>query len=155
VAGRKKHDDVLSKSDVITETFDKIYMYVLENLKLCIGAAAGVLIVIALIYGYVIYQDRKNDRIQYVLTQGIMAFEAYASNGDEQALKQAETSLQQVKADGRKGPRNISKLYLAKIASMKGQKEEAVKLYSEVAGDSSDSLLKGVAEKALQSAKTN
>ncbi len=149
--GKKKHDDIVKKSDFITEALDNAYSYVLTNLKLCIGVAAGIVVVIALVWGYIIYQDRLNSRVQYTLAQGIAAYEAYAANGDEQALKQAETNLQQVKADGRKGPRTISKLYLAKIASIKGQKDEATKLYTEVAGDSSNATLKGIAEKALKS----
>jgi hypothetical protein len=152
---KKKHDDILSKTDFMTEAFEKVSGYVLEHLKVAIGAAVAVLVVIGLIYGYVVYQDRKNDRIQYTLAQAIGAFEAYAAGGGEEALKQAETNLRQVQSEGRQGPRNISKLYLAKIASMQGRKDDAVRLYGEVAGDSSDSVLKGVAEKAIQSIKAN
>jgi tetratricopeptide (TPR) repeat protein len=102
------------------------------------------------VYGYRLHDQKKNERAQLILFQGIRSLEEYSLNGREDDLKKAEDIFQKIVNEKQGKTYKIAKLYLGKIYYIKGKNEEAKKIYREILNDSSEIVLKTLSEKALQ-----
>ena len=145
---KKRVKEELKSPDIVTQTFTAALDYVRANTKVCMVAGVAIICIVLTAYGYILYTDRKSERVQYMLSEAIGSFEGYSANGSGELLNKAETLFQNVRKEKLNGPYNVANLYLAKIYSMKGMKEEAKKRLQEAAGDSS-ATIRLLAEKAL------
>jgi predicted negative regulator of RcsB-dependent stress response len=109
------------------------------------------LVVIGLaLTAYKMYEAREDDKLQYQLTEGISAYQEYATNGSGQALQKAETAFKALSTSRHEGVDEVAKLYLAKIYYTQGKSEDARSLYLDVKSRASNSILRKFAEDALQ-----
>jgi predicted negative regulator of RcsB-dependent stress response len=146
----KKKKEEIKKSDILITTIESTIAFVKKNLRSCI---IGVVIVLAAafsVYAYTLYERKQDEKVQYVLAQGIQSFDLYSLSGKKDALDNAEKIFQDVINEKRGRLSMIAKLYLGKVCYIRGKNEEAKKLYSEVSGSSSDTATRSLAEKALE-----
>jgi hypothetical protein len=139
--------------DAVTKAFQFFLAYVRNNTRKCIAIGAAVLCAILVVLGYFYYEDKRNERVQYTLAQAISAFESYTMSGKEDLLKLAEGNFQSIAKERFKRTDSVARLYLGRIALLKGNKDEAVKLFTEVLKNSPGPLLTSLAQQALDSLK--
>jgi predicted negative regulator of RcsB-dependent stress response len=139
----------IKKPDILLKTIASVYGFVRSNLRTCILGLFACVIVASAVYGYVLYENRKNDQAQYLLHNAMKTYEAYMVAGNEEDLKKAEDAFKNILAQKQGKTYKIARLYLARIQYLYGKKDEAVRLYRDVLKDSPDSLLKTLAEKAI------
>ena len=96
------------------------------------------------------YQARKDEKAQYTLSQGIRSFEEYSATMKGDALSKAEASFKSLVKESPPGIKDVARLYLARIATMKGNKEEVRALYAEVAKKPSNDVVGKLSENALK-----
>jgi hypothetical protein len=147
---KAKIKEEIKKPDPLLSIFQYATDWVRANTRTCIIAAIAVVVVGLAAWGYGAYKASENEKAQYTLSQGIRSFQEYALTGKGDALSSAETSFKGVAKEGPGDARSIARLYLARIAAMKGNKEEARKLYSEIAKKSSNDTVRKLSESALQ-----
>jgi len=117
------------------------------------SAIAGVVVIICIVlagWGYAAFESSKDERAQYDLSQGMSNFEQYTFTKNDEALGKAEAEFGHVAKIGSGSVRDVAKLYLARIALAKGDKEKARGLYSEIERKSSSDVVRKLARKALQ-----
>jgi tetratricopeptide (TPR) repeat protein len=147
---KKKIKEEIKKPDILIKTIESTVKFIRANLKLCIIGVAIFCIVSLSVYGYRLHEQKKNERAQLILFQGIRSLEEYSLNGREDDLKKAEDIFQKIVNEKQGKTYKIAKLYLGKIYYIKGKNEEAKKIYREILNDSSEIVFKTLSEKALQ-----
>jgi predicted negative regulator of RcsB-dependent stress response len=148
MAKNKLKQDI-KKPDIVIRTFTYAISWVRENLKLCIAGVVGILVICFSIFAYTMYERKQDDKVQYMLSQGIQGFAEFSATGNEEALKKAEDAMNKVVNEKRKKTRTIAKLYLGKIYYIKGKIEDSKKMYVEAQNESSEPVIKMLSEKAL------
>jgi predicted negative regulator of RcsB-dependent stress response len=148
MAKNKLKQDI-KKPDIVIRTFTYIIRQVRENLKLCIAGFVGILVICLCIFAYMLYEKKQDDKVQYMLSQGIQGFAEFSATGNEEALKKAEDAMNNVVNEKRKKTQSIAKLYLGKIYYIKGNTEESKKIYKEVQNESNEPVIKMLSERAL------
>jgi hypothetical protein len=148
---KRKVKEELKKPDFLLVTIGRVTSWTREHLRLCIIGVSALVVIGLALTAYQMYETREDDKLQYRLTEGISAFQEYATNGSGQALQRAETAFKAVSASHRKGVDEVAKLYLAKIYYAQGKNEDARALYADVKSRASSSILSKFAEVALQS----
>ncbi len=146
---KNKVKQEIKRPDIVIRTFVFIIQWVRENLKICIAGAAAILIICVCVFAYTFYAKKQDDKVQYMLSQGIQGFEEFSATGNEEALKKAEDAMNKVINEKRKKTQSIAKLYLGKIYYIKGKTEESKKMYKEVQNESSEPVIKMLSEGAL------
>ena len=146
---RKKKEE-LKKTDFITKSLENISSYVRDNTRTCIIGASSVVLVALAISAYVVYEARRNDNIQYILSQALNTFKDYSTTESDETLAKAKDLFGRVAKENMKETGRIAELYLAKIASLQGKNGDAEKTYQRIAKESSNSLIKSLAEAPLQ-----
>ncbi|MCX5804878.1 MAG: hypothetical protein NT010_02245 [Proteobacteria bacterium] len=139
----------IKKPDIVMRTFAYTIQWVRENLKLCIAGIAAILIICVCVFAYTIYAKKQDDKVQYMLSQGIQGFTEFSATGGEEALKKAEDAMNKVLNEKRKKTQSIAKLYLGRIYYLKGKIEESKKMYKEVQNESNEPVIKMLSENAL------
>ena len=147
---RKKIKDVIRKEDILLRTLRLGYEWFLSNQKLSIIAACILLLLVGSAYGYKLYDASRDDKAQYLLSEGIEAFQEYQATMKDEPMNKAEGLFNKLMAGGRRGTSDIARLYLAKIYLMKGQNDKAVAMYKAAAAATSSELLKQLSESALR-----
>ena len=112
-----------------------------------------VLVVLA-VWGYAAYRTGEDEKAQYALLQGMNSFRDYTVNPKSDGLSKAEASFKKVTGESSGGLRDIAKLYLAKIAAIKGMKEQARSLYAEIDKKPSNDVVKKLSEIGLRESGT-
>ena len=135
----------LTKPDFFTTALDTVSSYVRDNLRTCIIGASAVVVIALAIAGYMVYEARRSDNIQYNLTQALNAFQNFSATGNEEALAQAKDLFSKVAKENLKETGHIADLYLARIATLQGKQAEADKVYDRLARESSNSVIKALA----------
>ena len=139
------------KSDnLVFVGFQYCVAWIKANKELALGGAAVVVCIILAGWGYAAFEASKAERAQYALSQGMRSFQQYTVTKNNEALGKAETEFGQVAKIGSGSVRDVARLYLARIALAKGDKEKARSLYSDVAKKSSSDLVRKLAQDALQ-----
>jgi predicted negative regulator of RcsB-dependent stress response len=146
---RRKVIQEIKQPDMVMRTFSFTVNWVKANLKLCIAGAAALLIICVCVTGYAYYSNRQDDKAEYLLSQGIRSFAEYNASGSEDALKRAEDAFTKTVSEKRKKTAVIAKLYLGRIYFAEGKTEDAKKMYREAQSESTDPVVKMLAEKAL------
>jgi hypothetical protein len=152
---RRKIREELKKEDFFLSAFEKWKRWIRENLRACIIGAAVVVLLGLSGWAYAAYQASKDERSQYVLATGIASFQEYAMANKTDALPKAEASFREVAKNGSDGLRDAAQLYLARIAVIKGNREEAKSLYSRIARKPANDVVKKLAETGLQNVGEN
>jgi hypothetical protein len=143
------------KPDALLSGFQYCITWVRRNARTSI--LIGVVIVCLGLagWGLAAYQAIKDEKAQYTLSQGITSFEEYAATMKGDGLSKAEKSFKSLAKGSPAGIRDVAKLYLARIATMKGNKEEARALYAEVAKKPSSDVVRKLSESALKDMQQN
>jgi hypothetical protein len=147
---KKKIREEIRKPDIVIVTLERIAGWVKSNPKTCIIAAVIALVIGLSGWGYAFYQSSKDEKVQYMVAEGITNFQQYTQAKKEDALGKAEAAFQNVIKEGSQGPKDVARLYLAQIASVKGKNEEAKAYYNEIIKNPANDLVKKLSETALQ-----
>ena len=149
ISAMAKKKEEIKKPDILITTIESAIAYAKKNLRSCI---IGVIIVLAAafsVYAYTLYERKQDEKVQYLLSQGIQSFDAYNLQGKKDSLDNAEKIFKDVISKNRGQLSVIAKLYLGKVYYVMGKNDEAKKLYGEVSGSSSNQATRSLAEKAL------
>ena len=147
---KAKIKEEIKRPDPLLSIFQHFRDWVKANTKTCILAAVAIVVVGLSVWGYGAYRASENEKAQYALSQGIRSFQEYALTNKGDALSSAEASFKGVVKEGPSDARNIARLYLARIAAMKGSKEEAKKMYAEIVKKTSNDTIRKLSETASQ-----
>jgi len=147
---KRKVKEELKKPDFMMIALERATAWTKEHARLCITVLSAVIVIAAGTAGYRMYESREDNRLQYQLGEGITAYQEYTTSGSSQALRKAESSFKAVSASRHKDLDEVAKLYLAKICHAQGKNEDARSLYLDVKSRTSSSILRSLAETALQ-----
>jgi hypothetical protein len=148
---RKKEKEIIHKPDILVQAFDSVSTYIRVNTRQCLYGLGALIVVVALVVSYAVYAHYQDQKIQYQLAQGIKTVEMYGQTRAPADIDKAEVIFQRIASSASGKSRYIAKLYLANINLTKGKREEAIKLYQEVAHNSSNQALTYLADKAIKS----
>ena len=146
---RKKEKEIIHQQDILIKTFGTVSAYVRDNTRQCVFGLIALLVIVAGIVSYFVYAGQRDQRIQYELAQGIQAFESYERTRAAGDIEKAEGIFKKISAATGGKSHYIATLYLAKINVVQGRTEEALKLYKEVSGKSSNQAMAYLADKAI------
>ncbi len=146
----KKVKEELKSDNIVFVGFQYCVAWIKANRGLAIAGAAIVICIVLAGWGFAAFESNRNERAQYALSQGMRSFQQYTLTKNEEALGKAETEFGRVAKIGSGSVRDVARLYLAKIALVKGNKEGARSLYSEIAKKSSSDVVRTLAQNALQ-----
>ena len=152
---KRKIREELKREDFFLSTIDKSKAWIRKNTRTCIIGAAIVVLLGLSGWAFVAYQASKDQEAQYMLATAITSFQEYAMANKADSLPKAEASFKDVARNSSDGPRDAAQLYLARIAIIKGNKEEAKTLYSRIARKPSSDVMKKLAETGLQNMDKN
>jgi len=140
----------IRKPDIFQTTFQGVLEWTKGHRTTCIGGAVALVLVVLAVWGYAGYRTGENQKAQYALAQGMNFFRDYTVNPKGDGLSKAEGSFKQVAGESSGGLRDIARLYLAKIAAIKGMKEQARSLYAEINKKPANDVVKKLSEIGLQ-----
>ncbi len=140
----------IKKPDFLQTTFQGALEWTKGHRTACICGAVAVLVVVLAVWGYAAYRAGENEKAQYALLQGLNGFREYSVDPKSDGLSKAEASFKKVAGESSGGLRDIAKLYLAKIAAIKGMKEQARSLYAEINRKPANDVIKKLSEIGLQ-----
>ncbi len=143
----------IRKPDLFVTTFQSSVEWVKSNTKICIIAAVIVVILGLGGWGYAAYRSGKDDRAQYLLSQGMRSYQEYTLGQKKDALANAEENFKKASLEGSGSIRDIARLYLARISAVKGMKNEAEAAYNELAAKSSSDVVRNLAQSSLNELK--
>jgi hypothetical protein len=135
--------------DIVMRTIGSSYNFVRTNLRLLIIALVACVVMVSAAYAYIYYENKKSDKYQYLLAQGIKTFEEYGVSGKQDDLIKAENTFKDIAGQKTGKAPGIAKLYLARIQYMQGKNDEAIKLYRQILQHPPDPLIQALAEKAI------
>ncbi|MBP8626849.1 MAG: hypothetical protein KBE27_01970 [Syntrophorhabdaceae bacterium] len=147
---KKKEIKEIKQPDFFMRIIITSYEWIKNNLKTCIVGATVFVLIIACLVGYIIYENKKDERIQGLFVQGMQVFREYTITGKEESLDKAEGIFNNIATESGKKMKALSKLYLGRIYYLKGKNEEAVKAYKEAQTLSDADIIKIVSQKALE-----
>jgi predicted negative regulator of RcsB-dependent stress response len=147
---KKQTKELIKKPDFLLTFIETVYIFIKNNLRNFIIGIVIFFFAALSVYGYTIYSHKQEEKAQETLYQGIRSFEDYSQTGKQESLVNAENVFQALIKEKRGKAYHIANLYLATIYTMKGKAEDAKALYQEVVRNSPDTILKTLAEQALQ-----
>lgn len=138
------------KQDVLFSGLQQLAFWVRDNARTAI--IAGVVIVCLVLggWGLALYQANRSEKAQYALFQAVRSFEEYSYTGKGDGLTKAEDSFKKLVKDSPGGVKDLSRLYLARIATMKGKNDEARALYAEVSKNPANDVVKTLSDEAAK-----
>lgn len=147
---RKKIIVEAKKPDIVVTSVEASLNWIKANPKpVCVGGAVLVALV-GLFFGLRFYENRKDERAQYLLSQGLRSYQEFALAGQQESLTKAESTFRELLQASPKGADDIAKLYLAKISRVQNKLEDARTYYTQVARGSADPLIKKFASSGLE-----
>jgi predicted negative regulator of RcsB-dependent stress response len=147
---RKKIVAEAKKPDIVVTSVEASLNWIKANPKpFCMGGAV-VIALVGLFFGFRLYESRKDERVQYLLSQGLRSYQEYALAGQQDSLTKAESTFRELLREKPKGADDIARLYLGKISRAQNKVEEARTYYAQVAQGAADPLIKKFASSALQ-----
>lgn len=147
---RKKIIAEAKKPDIIATSAEASLNWIKTNPKTVYVGGAVVVALVGLFFGFRFYESRKDERAQYLLSQGLRSYQEYALAGQQDSLTKAESTFRELLREKPKGADDIARLYLGKISRAQNKFEEARTYYSQVAQGTADPLIKKFASSALQ-----
>jgi predicted negative regulator of RcsB-dependent stress response len=147
---KKQTKELIKKPDFLIVFVETAYIFIKNNLRNFIIGIVIFFVAALSVYGYTVYSNKQEEKAQSTLFQGIRSFEEYSQTGKQESLTNAENVFQTLIKEKRGKAYQIARLYLATIYTMQGKTEEARGLYREIMKNSPDTILKTLAEQALQ-----
>jgi predicted negative regulator of RcsB-dependent stress response len=147
---KKQTKELIKKPDFLIVFVETAYIFIKNNLRNFIIGIVIFFVAALSVYGYTVYTSKQEEKAQSTLFQGIRSFEEYSQTGKQESLTNAENVFQTLIKEKRGKAYQIARLYLATIYTMQGKTEEARGLYREIMKNSPDTILKTLAEQALQ-----
>lgn len=147
---KKQTKQLIKKPDFLIVFVETAYIFIKNNLRNFIIGIVIFFVAALSVYGYTVYSNKQEEKAQSTLFQGIRSFEEYSQTGKQESLTNAENVFQTLIKEKRGKAYQIARLYLATIYTMQGKTEEARALYREIMKNSPDTILKTLAEQALQ-----
>jgi predicted negative regulator of RcsB-dependent stress response len=147
---KKQTKELIKKPDFLIVFVETAYVFIKNNLRNFIIGIVIFFVAALSVYGYTVYTSKQEEKAQSTLFQGIRSFEEYSQTGKQESLTNAENVFQTLIKEKRGKAYQIARLYLATIYTMQGKTEEARALYREIMKNSPDTILKTLAEQALQ-----
>jgi predicted negative regulator of RcsB-dependent stress response len=147
---KKQTKELIKKPDFLIVFVETAYIFIKNNLRNFIIGIVIFFVAALSVYGYTVYSNKQEEKAQSTLFQGIRSFEEYSQTGKQESLTNAENVFQTLIKEKRGKAYQIARLYLATIYTMQGKTEEARALYREIMKNSPDTILKTLAEQALQ-----
>jgi predicted negative regulator of RcsB-dependent stress response len=147
---KKQTKELIKKPDFLIKFIETAYVFIKNNLRNFIIGIVIFFVAALSVYGYTMYSSKQEEKAQATLFQGIRSFEEYSETGKQESLTNAENVFQALVKEKRGKAYQIARLYLATIYTMQGKAEEAKALYQEIMKNSPDTILKTLAEQALQ-----
>jgi predicted negative regulator of RcsB-dependent stress response len=141
------------KPDAVFTAFHFCVTWLTSNVRTAVIGGVVIICLILAGWGLAAHQARKAERANYTLYQGIKSFDEYVLTGKEDGLPKAEENFRRLIKSSPSGVKDVAKLYVARIATMKGKPDEAKALYTEVAKKPSNDIVKKLAENALGTQK--
>jgi hypothetical protein len=120
----------------------------------CIAGLSIVLVIVLAAWGYTAYSAAQNEKAQYALAQGMDSFRDYMANPKADGLSKAEGSFEKAARESSGGLRDVARLYLARIAAIKGMNEQARSLYAEINKKPANDVTKKLSGIGLQGSGT-
>ena len=150
---KKRIKQEIRKPDIFTTAMETAFRFVTANIKLfiigavvfCVGGLAA--------YGYAAYEGKKNEKAQVSLTEAITSLEQFNVTGKKEDLDKAETIFNKIAKERPGKVYLVAKLYLGSVYTLKGQTDDAKKIYQELS-KGSPTAIKVLAERALQNLNT-
>jgi hypothetical protein len=147
---RKTKKEEEKKADAFQSAFQRTADWVKGHRAACIAGVVAAVVVAIVLWSYAAYRTGKDERAQYALTQGMNSLQEYAANPKGDGLSKAEGSFKELAQESSGGLRDVARLYLAKIAAMKGMKEPARRLFAEINNKPSNDVVRSLAEIGLR-----
>jgi predicted negative regulator of RcsB-dependent stress response len=147
---KKQTKELIKKPDFLIVFVETAYIFIKNNLRNFIIGIVIFFVAALSVYGYTVYSSKQEEKAQSTLFQGIRSFEEYSQTGKQESLTNAENVFQTLIKEKRGKAYQIARLYLATIYTMQGKTEDARALYQEIMKNSPDTILKTLAEQALQ-----
>lgn len=124
---QQEHDSLIREVDesLRQEKFEKLWKQ--HSATIILGAIGVVLAVV----GWQFYSGWQENRAGEMGKKFQLALEDIAANKNDEA----EKTLKELAKGSTEGYRNLSKLRLAALEAQRGKKDEAVKIYDELAAD--------------------
>jgi predicted negative regulator of RcsB-dependent stress response len=138
------------KPDMMLTAFHFCVDWLTNNMRTAVIGGVVIVCLVLAGWGLAVHQARKAERANYTLFQGMRSFEEYSLSGKGDGLSKAEASFRSLLKSSPAGVKDVAKLYLARIAVMKGKPEEAKTLYAEVAKKPANDVVKKLSESSLQ-----
>jgi hypothetical protein len=138
------------REDFFITSVEKCKAWITNNTKTFV---ISVIVVIALAstgWAYVYYLSSKNERVQYALSGAIKGYQEYMVSKKAESLPKAETTFKTIEKDSSGGVRDIARLYLARIAELKGNTQEAKTMYDRIVKNPASKLTQKLAETSLK-----
>ncbi len=152
---KKKEIKEIKQPDFLIRIIITSLEWIKTNLKTCIIGASLIVLIIGGIIGYIIYYNKKDEKIQAQFVQGMQVFREYTITGKEETLNKAEGLFTNIANESGKKMKALSKLYLGRIYYIKGKNEEAAKAYKEAQSLSNEDIIKIISQKALEALEKN
>lgn len=143
------------KPDLVVTFVESSLIWIKANPRPIIVAGALLVALIGIFFGFRIYENRRDERTQYLLFQGLRTYQEFALAGQQDSLSKAETTFKELLRENPKGLNDIARLYLGKISRAQNKPEEARTYYTQVVQGSADPLVKRSASTALQELGTS
>ncbi|OPY72288.1 MAG: hypothetical protein A4E64_02990 [Syntrophorhabdus sp. PtaU1.Bin058] len=149
----KMKKEEIKKPDILITAIESTVAFVKKNLRSCIIGVIIFFLAAFSVYAYTFYEKKQDEKALYALAQGIQSFDMYNLSGKKDDLDNAEKTFQGVINEKRGRLSIMAKLYLGKVYYSRGKNEEAQRIYQDILNTSSDSVIKALAEKALEHIK--
>jgi hypothetical protein len=138
----------IKRPDIVITTAEMVIAYVRTHLRLVIIALIVCCLAALSVYAYAAYEERKSEKAQVTIMEGVKSLEAFNRSGKKEDLDKAEAVLQKVVKEKPGKVYMVAELYLGTVYAVKGRSEDARKIYERLAKHGPD-MLRMLAQKAL------
>lgn len=147
---KRKIVEEAKKPDIVVTSVEASLAWIKANPKPVLIGGVVLVVLLGLFFGFRMYESRKDERAQYLLSQGLKRYQEFAQAGQQDSLAKAESTFKELLRENPKGVNDIARLYLGRISRAQNRFDEARRYYTEVAQGSADPLIKRFASTALQ-----
>ncbi len=138
------------KPDLFMRTILRIVETFRTRLKVVIFIGVGAIILSALLFFYLSFEEKKRDELQWQLSKGATLYREYLLRKDLNSLYESESIFNKIAREKKGKVSEIATLYLAKIKELKGEKKEAEAHLRALIKSSRSEILKELAEDSLK-----
>jgi hypothetical protein len=138
------------REDLFITSVEKSKSWITHNTRMFVISIVAVLVVAFLGWAYFYYITGKNERTQYALASAIKDFQEFSVSKKPESLPKAEAAFKSLEKESSGGMRDVSQLYLARIAIIKGNTGEAKSIYDRIIKKPANTMTQKLAEAAFK-----